>query len=346
MPGFLDGVTVLDLASVGPAARASRWLADYGARVVKVGAPAGVQIEPPFYAYSAHRGMERMTVDLKSDSGRDEFLTAAASADVIIESFRPGVVDRLGIGYDSVKGRNPGIVYCSTTGFGQDGPRSQWAGHDLNYLAVGGYLDCSGRDAGGRPPLPGATVADSAAGGMHAVMSILAALVARSSTGEGAYLDVSVADGVLALMALAVDEFLAAGVVPGPGHGMLTGRYACYDVYGCRDEKWLTVAAIEPRFWANLCRALGLEQWVDHQTDDAVQDRIRRDLAAAFRTRTRDEWVADLGPADACVAPVLSVPEVVGDEQFDARGAFVDATDPEHGPFRQVGYTLAGTRAP
>jgi alpha-methylacyl-CoA racemase len=314
--------------------------------VVKVGAPAGLQIDPPFYAYSAHRDMERVSLDLKSDDGREEFLRLVDDADVVIESFRPGVVDRLGIGYEVLKGRNPGIVFCSTTGYGQDGPRSQWAGHDLNYLAVGGFLDCSGRGPDMRPPIPGATVADSAGGGLHAVVAILAALVRRSTTGEGAYLDVAVADGVLALMALAVDEYLAAGVMPGPGHGILTGRYACYGVYGCADGMWLTVAAIEPRFWANLCTALGLEQWIEHQTDDAVQSDVRADLIKVFRTRARDEWIAELGPADTCVAPVLSVPEVLADEQYAARGAFVDAEDPEHGRFRQVGYVLAGTGRP
>jgi alpha-methylacyl-CoA racemase len=340
---LLDGVTVLDLSTVGPAARASRWLADYGARVVKVGAPEGLQIEPPFYAYSAHRGMALMRFDLKSEIGLSEFLAIADNADVIIESFRPGVVDRLGIGYETVRARNPEIIYCSTSGYGQSGPRSQWAGHDLNYLGVGGFLDCTGRGADGQPPIPGATVADSAGGGMHAVIAILAALVRRASTGEGAHLDVSVADGVLALMALAVDEYLAVGTVPGPGHGILTGRYACYDVYGCADGGAITVAAIEPRFWANLCKAVGLERWIDHQTDDDLQDEIRGELAAVFGTKTRDEWVAELGPADTCVAPVLAVPEVVEDQQYAARGAFVEADDASHGRFRQVGYVLAGS---
>src|SRR3954468_3294141 len=287
--GMLDGIPLLDLSTVGPAARASRWLADYGARVVKVGAPAGLQIEPPFYAYSAHRGMERVGIDLKSPSGLEEFMALVDAADVLIESFRPGVVDRLGIGYDAVKGRNPRIVYCSTSGYGQDGPRSQWAGHDLNYLGVGGFLDCTGRRAGGQPPIPGATVADSAGGGMHAIVAILAALVRRVSTGEGAYLDVSVHDGVLALMALHVDEYLATGEVP---HNVLTGRYACYDTYETADGRWLAVAAIEPRFWANLCRLLELEQWTARQTDDSVQDGIRADLRATFHSKTRDEWTS------------------------------------------------------
>src|SRR5437867_11890721 len=147
--GLLAGVTVLDLSSVGPAARTSRGMADYGARVVKVGPPpkqSGVQIVPPLYAYSGHRGMERVLLDLKSAAGRDAFLRLAARADVVIESFRPGVVDRLGIGAADVHAFNPRLVYCSTSGYGQTGPRALWAGHDLNYLAAGGYLDCSGRD--------------------------------------------------------------------------------------------------------------------------------------------------------------------------------------------------------
>jgi alpha-methylacyl-CoA racemase len=346
---MLAGVTVLDLASVGPAARASRWLADFGATVVKVGpvpARQGAQITPPFHSYSAHRQMKRILVDLKNPQGTGVLLDLAAGADVLIESFRPGVMDRLGLGYEDVRARNPRLVYCSTTGFGQDGPRGAWAGHDLNYLGVGGYLDCSGRGPDGQPPLPGATVADSAGGGMHAVMSILAALVRRDRTGEGARLDVSVADGVVALMALQIDEYLATGVVPAPGHGLLTGRYACYDTYEAGDGKWLTVAAIEPRFWANLCTALGLERWVAHQLDDAVQAQIRADLRVALATRTRDEWVSELAGADTCVGPVLSVPEVVDDAQLVARGAFVKATHPDHGTFAQVGPTLAGMVRP
>jgi alpha-methylacyl-CoA racemase len=348
MQQMLDGITVLDLASVGPAARASRWLSDYGARVVKVGPvpdQQSVQIVPPFYAYSAHRSMQRALFNLRAPAGRDAFLRLADHADVVIESFRPGVVDRLGVGWEAVSARNPRVVYCSTTGFGQQGPHAAWAGHDLNYLAVGGYLDCTGRGPDGEPPIPGATIADSAGGGMHAVMAILAALVRRSATGTGAYLDVAVADGVLAIMALQVDEYLATGEVPGPRHGLLTGRYACYDSYTTRDGKWLTVAAIEPRFWANLCAVLGLERWTDHQTDDAVQDDIRRDLRTAFLTKDRDEWTTELSPADTCVAPVLSVAELVDDPQFAARGAFVEAKHDVHGAFRQVGPLFAGMRA-
>lgn len=345
---LLEGVTVLDLASVGPAARASRWLADYGADVVKVGpvpAKSGVQIAPPFFSYSAHRRMRRVLLDIKAPEGRDAFLALAAKADVVIESFRPGVVDRLGIGHAAVSEVNPGIVYCSTSGFGQSGPKSKHAGHDLNYLGTGGFLHLTGAGPDGKPPIPGATVADSAGGGMHAVIAILAALLHRDrpgSDGRGRHLDVSVADGVLALMALSVDEYLATGEEVQVGSNLLLGRYACYDTYQAGDGKWLAVAAIEPRFWANLCGLLGLDKWARHQNDDAVQDDIRRDMAEVFRTKDRDTWVAELAPADTCVSGVLSVPELVDDEQFAARGAFATAKHPTHGTFRQIGAVLAG----
>jgi alpha-methylacyl-CoA racemase len=346
---MLAGITVLDLASVGPAARASRWLADYGADVIKIGPVprlGAVQITPPFHSYAAHRYFRRALLDLKHDDGRAAFLRLAARADVVIESFRPGVMANLSLDADTVRAVNPRLVYCSTSGYGQTGPHAQWAGHDLNYLAVGGFLDVTQPRADGGPPIPGATVADSAGGGMHAVIAILAALVRRAATGDGATLDVSVADGLLALMSLNIDEHLAVGATPKPGHNILTGRYACYDLYECGDGRWMSVAAIEPHFWANLCRRLDLERWIEHQTDDTKQDAIRADLRAAFRTRTRDAWCEELAPNDTCVAPVLSVAETVSDEQFAARGAFVDVVHPSAGRFRQVGPVLAGQLRP
>jgi crotonobetainyl-CoA:carnitine CoA-transferase CaiB-like acyl-CoA transferase len=213
----------------------------------------------------------------------------------------PGVVARMGIGYDDVRKLNQGVVYCSTSGYGQEGPRAKWAGHDLNYLAASGYLYCSGRRADGGPALPGATVADSAAGGMHAAIAILAALLRRKSTGLGEYLDVSVADGALQLMSLHIDRYLATGEEPAPGGDILTGRFACYDVYAGRDGKWLSVAAIEPAFFANLCRALGCEKWIDKQTDDASQEEIR----AAFRHAFLDHGHSRLVSRDRDVGGLL-----------------------------------------
>jgi alpha-methylacyl-CoA racemase len=346
---LLAGITVLDLSVVGPATRCTRLLADYGADVVKVGPPPRPGSAPPhlaFHAYAGGRGTRRFCVDLRTDPGKAAFLRVAATVDVVVESFRPGVVDRLGIGYQAVRARNPDVVYCSTSGYGQTGPASRRAGHDLNYLATGGYLHTSGRAAGGAPPLPGATVADIAAGGMHAAAAVLAALVRRQRGGGGRHLDVAVSEGVAWMLSLYVDEHLATGTAPGPGHNILTGRYACYGIYGTDDGGWLAVAAIEPGFWANLCRALGLERWIDHQLDDEHQDAIRADLAAAFAARDRDAWVADLADADTCVAPVHDMAEVASDPQLVARGGLVEAKHPTHGAFRQLAPLLAGTRRP
>lgn len=345
----LDGVLVLDFSTVGPGSRCTRILADYGGTVVKVGVPprkAGLQTQPAFWAYSANRGLRQVRLDLKDEGAKAAFLRLAAKADVILESFRPGVVDRLGIGFEQVRCVNPRIVYCSTSGYGQDGPASKWAGHDINYLAMGGYLACTEPGKDGKPPIPGATIADSTAGGMHAAMAIMAALLRREKTGEGELLDVSVADGVLTLMSLYIDQHLATGAEPGPGHDVLTGRYAYYDTYECSDGKWVAVGAIEPQFYANLCKALGCSQWLEHQNDDSVQNRIRADFAGAFRRRTRDEWVADLAPADTCLAPVYEIAELVNDPQYRARGAFAEAKHETEGAFQQLAPVMAGqTRA-
>ena len=347
--GPLEGVTVLDFSTVGPAARCTRLLADYGALVVKVGpvpTADAAPIVPQYFAYSGHRGMRRVLVDLKDPEGREAFLSLAAAADVVVESFRPGVVDRLGVGYSSVSERNAGVIYCSTSGYGQDGPASQWAGHDIDYLAVGGFLAMSTPGVGGAPPLPGATVADAAAGGMQAALAITAALAGRATTGRGAYLDVSVAQGVLWLTSLAIDEQLALGGDVLPGHDILSGRFACYGTYAGSDGKWLAVGAIEAKFFANLCAALGLPELASLQLDDAAQERIRSAFVAAFARRTRDEWVAELAGANTCVAPVLSIAEVTASPQFVARGVVGRAVHPTEGALPQLAPLLAGMARP
>jgi len=344
--GPLHGITVLDLSTVGPAARCTRLLADYGADVVKVGPVPGrgpgAVVAPP-HAYSAGRGTRQVRLDLRHDAGRQAFLSLAAGADVVVESFRPGVVDRLGIGYQAVRAVNESIVYVSTSGYGQDGPRSDWAGHDLDYLAVGGYLAMSGR---GLPALPGATVADAAGGGLHGALAVCAALVRRAANGEGAYLDVAAADGVLWMMSLAVEEHMGTGTAIRPGHDVLSGRYACYRAYRTADGRFVAVAAIEAKFFANLCRALDLDRYIESQYDETSQDELRHALAEAFLRRTRDEWVAELAGADTCVAPVLEIEEVASDAHFAGRGAFVEARHPSLGPLRQLGGLLAGMAPP
>ena len=342
---FLKGLTVLDLASVGPAARASRILADYGMRVIKV-APVAAQgkkqIDPVFHAYGAGRGMQKIRVNLKSEEGRTAIYKLAASVDVVIESYRPGVAARLAVGYADLKAVNPQIVYCSTSGFGQSGPHSQWAGHDINYLAMAGFLDCSGRDSEGLPAIPGATVADSAGGGMHAALAITAALLNRFRHGEGAYLDVAATDGVLSLMSLYLDQYTATGVETKPNNAVLTGKYAWYGIYKTADEKAVSVGAIEPHFFRNLCRLLELEQFNDAQYVDAKQAAMKKAFAEKFASRSRDEWTGLLAAHDTCMAPVLSIAEVVEDEHLRSRNTFMLARHPEKGDFRQLAPALAG----
>ncbi len=345
--GSLGAIKVLDLGTLGPGARASRILADYGASVLRIDPPrdhSGVVL--PYYAYGAMRNIDRCRVDLKHDEGRVVVLDLAARVDVIVEGFRPGVADRLGIGYDAISAVNPSIVYCAATGYGQTGPYANWVGHDLNYLAIAGFLSSSGRDAQGVPVLPGATVADAAGGGLHAAMAVMAALLGRATTGAGAYLDVSATDGVLGLMAMNVDEYLATGAVPGPGHGVLTGRYACYGVYECADGRYLALGAVESKFFANVCRELGIFEWAAKQYDDDAQPELVRVLRATFARRTRDEWVSLLTAFDSCVAPVLSIDEVVTNPQIVARGAITEAVEPSRGAFGQLGPVWAGSRRP
>lgn len=344
---MLDHLTVINLASVGPAARAAQMLADFGAAVIQVGPVGnGKQIEPMFYAYGAGRGTRRIRLDLRAPEGREALARLSETADVLIESFRPEVTERLGIDYSTLSGHNPQLVYCSTTGYGQAGPWSQWAGHDINYLGVAGFLDCSGRDADGCPALPGATVADSAGGGMHACLSIMAALLERQQTGRGRYLDVAVIDGVLAMMSLPVDKYLATRAETSAGSDLLTGRYAWYGVYRCRDARFVTVAAIEAKFYRNLCRLLDLDEFAGAQYDEARQPALRAALAGRFATRERDDWVARLAPNNTCVAPVLTVAEVAEAKHLIARQSFSEVTHAHHGVFVQLAPMLAGAPRP
>ena len=228
--------------------------------------------------------MRRVLLDVRDPDGRDAFLALAAGADVVVESFRPGVVDRLGIGYEAVRAVNTRrrLLLDERVRPGRPAARRGPATTSTTWPWAATWPPRGPRADGG-PPIPGATIADAAGGGMHAALAVCAALAGRATTGEGTFLDVSVADGVLWLMSLAADEHLATGSEPGPGHDVLTGRYACYDTYRAADGKWLAVAAIEAKFFANLCRALECEQWIEHQYDDDVQDDVRRDSRRRLR---------------------------------------------------------------
>ena len=318
----LDGLVVLDLTRLLPGAAATMQLANFGAEVIKIEEPGrgdyGRWLPPYLDGEGAvfrmvNRGKKSVALDLKSGGGRQAFLSLARTADVVVESFRPGAMERLGLGYQALRELNERLIYVSITGYGQEGPWAGLAGHDVNYLALGGALDLNGA-CGGPPVIPGIQIADLAGGAMQAVNGVLLALAARAKTGRGQAVDVSMVQGVAWLLPVALGLHAATGEVPARGDGVLTGRYACYHVYEAADGRWLAVGALEPKFWEALCRALGCGQFgPDQFAESPRREEILAELARIFRARKADEWLERLKTVDACVTPVRNVAEVAAD---------------------------------
>jgi alpha-methylacyl-CoA racemase len=322
---MLAGYVLLDFSSIGPGPRCTRLLADYGMTVVKIRPPAGATklLEAPWFSYSANRGIPQLRVNLKKEAGQELVRRLACQADALVESFRPGTAARLGLGYDQMADVNPAIIYCSISGYGQQGPQASWPAHDLNWLAAGGLLHASARRDDGAPAIPGGAVADSA-GAHSAAVAILAGLLRRSATGHGAYLDVAVTDSVLRMLSSDLDAYLAGeSPIPRASATMPIHSHAWYGVYQSADGKWLALAAVEPQFWAELCRKLGLDQFIAAHDDPARQDELRLALRSAFADAPRAHWITELGPL-ACVAPVNDPVEVLADPQLTSRPLVMD----------------------
>jgi len=350
----LEGTRVLDLTRLLPGGYGTLLLADLGADVVKVEEPGRgdyIRWTPPLVAgqSAAHRALNRgkrsVTLNLKDPEGAALLHRLAERADVVVESFRPGVMDRLGAGFESLRKVNPGLVYCAITGYGQDGPDRDRVGHDINYIGQGGVLGITG-PAGGPPVVPGVQVGDLAGGGMAAAIGILAALVERDRTGRGRFVDTAMLDGVVSWLTIHAGTFLATGEEPGRGAMPLSGGYACYRVYRCADHRWLTVGALEPQFWRALCEALGVPELVDEQFGPPEQQlEMSGRLEAMFAERPRQEWLEVLAGLEVCVGPVSSLEEALRDPQVLHRG-MVTATGPGS-PFRFDGaQTMAARPAP
>ncbi|HWK28539.1 MAG TPA: CaiB/BaiF CoA-transferase family protein [Solirubrobacter sp.] len=304
--GALDGLRVLDLTRLLPGGYCTLLLADHGADVVKVeDTGAGDYARADAAAFAAlNRGKRSLSVDLKSAGGRDAFLRLARDADVVVESFRPGVMDRLGVGFSQLRAVNSTLVYCAITGYGQAGPLAGRAGHDLNYLARAGVLGLSG-EADGPPVQSAAQIADLAGGALTAAFGILAAL--RSGTAQ--FVDVAMADGALSLLAMPAAGFLAGGAVPRRGSLVLGGGVVCYRPYACADG-WVSLAALEPKFWAAFCAGVGRDDLVPHQFDP-VGSPAWSAVAAILAGRTRAEWEAFNVEHDCCLEPVLELDEAL-----------------------------------
>jgi crotonobetainyl-CoA:carnitine CoA-transferase CaiB-like acyl-CoA transferase len=347
----LDGLKVLDLSRLAPGPFCSMLLGDLGADVLLVEAPpdqlpgrqfgqgqrpagAGQGRGQAFNALG--RNKRSIMLNLRSDEGREVFYKLAKDADIVLEGFRPGVVSRLGVDYDTVSKINPRIVYCSLSGYGQTGPYSQLVGHDINYISIGGALGVTGWPDT-PPAIPMNLLADFAGGGLHAAFAILAAVIARDKTGRGQYVDIAMSDGVLYLLASAISGYFGSGNVPTRGATMLNGAAPHYNVYECADGKWLSIGSLEPHFWANLCKTLGREDLIPHQNDREKRDEIAAFFKRTFRTKTRDEWFAVMQQTDICVAPIYALDEALADPQNLARGMVVEVDHPELGKVKQVG---------
>ncbi|MEX2458666.1 MAG: CaiB/BaiF CoA-transferase family protein [Actinomycetota bacterium] len=339
--GPLAGVRVLDLSRLLPGGYCTLLLADMGADVVKVEEPGkGDYLRwnaPSVGEYSAaHRALGRgkrsMTLNLKSPEGADILLQLAERADVLIESFRPGVMERLGVGWTALAELNRRLVYCAITGYGQDGPYRDRAGHDMNYLGYAGLASITGPREG-PPVIAGVQIGDMGGGGMLGAVGILAALFDRERTGRGRFVDASMMDGAFSWLSIHLGAFLASGVVPGPSSMHLSGAHACYRVYRAGDGKYLTVGALEPQFWRALCEALGLPELIDQQFGSLEHgDEVAARLQAVFETRSRDEWVAALEGLEVCVGPVNDLAEAVEDPQVRARHLVAEIDGQAVGP--------------
>lgn len=336
---FLNGIRILDLSQFLPGPFATQMLSDMGADVVKVEPPRGDpmrDLDPitndrsssPYHAL-VNAGKRIITLDLKSEGGIQAFTNLVKSADVLMESYRPSVMDRLGFGHDVLREINPRLVHCALSGFGQNGPMRLVGGHDINYVAASGQLGMSG--ASGKPHMSYPMVADYA-GAMQSVCAILGALVGRGQSGQGAYLDVAMSDSVLAWQSQALTA-MARGEKLGREQNLLTGGAACYGVYETADGQFVSLGALEEVFWKNFCDALSRPDLIERQSDPLPQTNLISDVAKTFKTKTRDEWDDVFRDTDCCYHPVLEMDEVTDHPQNVARSLIQPQVglEPEHG---------------
>jgi len=305
----LEGTVVLDLTRLLPGAVATQQLADWGAEIIKIEQPGAGDyarsLNPGVFART-NRGKKSVSLDLKHPRGRELLLSLARRADVLIEGNRPGVMARLHLSCEDLRAVNSRLIYVSLTGYGQDNAYAQLAGHDINYMALGGVLSMN------LPVVPGVQIADLVGGSMQAVTGILMALLARHRTGEGRYVDVSMYAGVKSLLTIPLSSWRDTGREPMAGKETLSGRYACYNVYQAQDDRWLAVGALEPKFWAELCRCLGCEELIVRQFEEP-QNAVKQRVAAIFQTRPARHWFEQLGKSDCCVTLVRTVSEVAAE---------------------------------
>ena len=353
----LEGLRVLDLTRLLPGGFCTLMLADFGADVLKVedtGMGDYVRWAPPYYegaeesARSAlylalNRGKRSIRVNLKEEHGREVLLRLAREHDVLLESFRPGVLDRLGVGYERLREENSGLVYCAITGYGQDGPYRDRPGHDMNYLGLTGLLGLSG-DPDGPPVQSAGQIADVGGGALMACFGVMAALRERERSGEGQLVDVSMTDGALAWLAMVAGRYLQGGEPPRRGGLELAGSIVCYRPYACSDGH-VTLGALEPKFWRAFCAGVGREDLIERQFEPPGSE-AHAEVERLFLERTRDEWTAFAAEHDCCLEPVLGLDEALESELVRAREMVVEIEQPGVGAVRQLGVPVKLSRTP
>ncbi len=320
MPTVLEGVRVLELGGIGPGPHGAMILSDLGADVVRVERPSGTTEMLPPENDSVLRNRRSVSADLKDPAQRDWVLELADQADVLLEGYRPGVAERLGVGPEVCLARNPRLVYARMTGWGNEGPMAQAAGHDINYLAMTGALHMIGRE--GAPPLaPLNLVGDYGGGSMFLVLGVLAALYERERSGHGQVVEAAMIDGISTLMAMYWTLSEHGGWSSERGTNVTDGGSPFYDTYVCADGRYMAVGAIEPQFYARLLQGLGLDPGeLPPQTDRTSWPAVKQRFADIFASRSRDEWSRIFSEIDACVTPVLELAEVAANDQIRARG--------------------------
>ena len=340
--GALEGVKVVDLSRLLPGPYCSMVLADHGAEVIAV--EDRRFIADDLYFADVYRNKRHMTLNLKSQEGREIFYLLATEADVIIEGFRPGVVDRLGVGYKDIRQLNPAIIYCSISGYGQTGPAAHEAGHDVNYLSRAGVLDCIGPSQG-PPVIPAVQSADIAGGGMNGVIGILLALYERNRSGQGQHIDISMTDGILGFLTLPHILSKKTGKKQHRSQSMLSHRFACYNTYETADGRYLALGAVENRFWRTLCTILEVEEYEELQYDESRRLEIVDRLRAIFASRPLSHWHEMLKGADVCYSQIQGIDEVMTDELFVERKMIVDI-EGEKGAEKTFGIAVKLDRTP
>ena len=319
--GALSGTTVIDLSRLLPGPYCSMILADHGARVIAI--EYRRFLADGLFMNIINRNKEHMSLNLKTEQGLEIFFRLIKKADVVLEGFRPGVVDRLGVDYKTVRSVNPRVVYCSISGYGQTGPYRDRVGHDANYLSYAGVLNLIGEPD--RPPsIPGVQIADIAGGGMNAAIGILLALIAREKTGQGQYIDISMTDGMVGFLPAVMFFHKLTGREPKRADTILSHRYPCYNTYETADGRFLSIGAVENRFWKQLCQTLGVPEYASLQYDDRRRQEILDFMRTTFKKKTLAEWEVELGNLDICWGPVQTLAEVLDDPLFREREVVVE----------------------